>query len=152
MGTKNNTTDTVIRISTGHGKARANGDDLIAIMNVVSAFGPQNQGNVYMLRVSADIRAVIDNAGEPVSDKSLSAEFDIRNAKSGQWLGTWAVVDVPGNYTLWDATDISQNTPQRAPKSSQRAVQPAPVIPPVLSGLIINTRGYSLRELAQQSH
>jgi hypothetical protein len=143
MGTKKNTTSTIIRISTGHGKTSANARDTFAVMSVVSAFGPANLGNVYMLRINDDLRAVIESAGPATDEYAKSGRFDIVNGKTGQWLGTWVIVSIPGNHTLWDATDISQDTPQRAPKPAQSAAQPAPVIPPVLSGLIVPARGFN---------
>jgi hypothetical protein len=120
-----------IRISTQHGKA-AQGNDVYAIINLVSAFGPGNLHNVYSVRLTDEMHSAIMNAGDVlvahIEHNALSARFDIRNGKSGQFLGTWAIARIPGNHTLWDATDIEQSAPARK-TAGKPAVQPVAAKP-----------------------
>lgn len=123
----NNTTDIIVRVSTQHGKAEA-GYGVVAIVNVVSAFGAKNLHNVYTLRVPVDFDMPADVNADDVQHGAISGRFDIRNAKSGQWLGTWVIAHIPGKHTLWDATDVPSNA--TAENTSQNAAQSvtAPIV------------------------
>jgi hypothetical protein len=142
---KNNVTNNVIRITTGPlsetgkrgrwGKSQAiaddNGTSVVTCVNRQSAFGPQNEGNVYTLR----IRTECIPAGL----------FDMRNADSGLWLGTWEVVAIPGNYMLWDATDVPAEKARNAARTVPSAtLSVAPAVPAMLSGLIAAGRTSSV--------
>lgn len=144
---KSNTTDVVIRISTGHGKSEQNNTDTYAILNVVSAFGPSNLHNVYTVRLPADFVPPADVNAEDEQYGAISGRFDIRNGKSGAWLGTWVIARIPGKHTLWDATDVPQSS---APKpaaakpqiTAQSDVRP---IPEALNGLVLGSAPYRTR-------
>jgi hypothetical protein len=115
------TTQNVIRVTvTRMGKAisgpNADGTKTVAVRNIVSAFGPQNLGNVYCVKVAGDYE--------------FPAKFDLRNAQSNLWLGTWEVLSVSGtgvNATLWDMTTAQQTPDGSKPGADVPAT--APVAP-----------------------
>jgi hypothetical protein len=121
---KRATTENVIRVnvqSGGHVIAGTNADGTVNVLiqSVVSAFGPKNLGNYYMLRVTAET--------------SLPASFDLQNADSGIWLGTWEVRTMPGKAAkLWDTLTAK---PAAAKPAAAATAAPAPV---VQSSLIVS--------------
>jgi hypothetical protein len=132
---KNTLTDTVIRITTKHGSMtrvgpQADGTHVVTIQCVRSEFG--KPGIKYTLRINADVE--------------LPAQFDIRNGKTGQYLGVWAVIDESVNATLWDATDVPAEAAKRnaARTAPSATLSVAPAVPAMLSGLIATGRTSSV--------
>lgn len=153
----------VLRVGVAISGPNADGTKTVAVKNVVSAFGPKNLGKVYCVKVAGDYE--------------FPERFDMRNAESGLWLGTWVVIPVGGIAgTLWDMTTAQQtpdgSKPKPAPAIATTAVTApsAPIQPedtrsaederaaariasPIITKsdkLIVGFGGFSAAELAAQ--